>query len=68
MSSLTHTEWVEEVEKEVNRLTQKKLKKTNEAWLYREAYYDDYDLHDAVALALNDDQQFGATKNGWGPK
>jgi hypothetical protein len=63
--NMTHTEWTEVVEM---ALEGKTIKKNNENWLYREAYYDDYDVYEALTIALDPDQKFGVTKGGWGPK
>ncbi len=49
------------------KLNSGKLTETTQSqgWLFREAYYDDYNLDRAVAIATDPDQKFSNPTVGW---
>ena len=62
--------WSEQVEKKTKGM---RLLKRPKSWLYREAYYDDYDIDEAIELANDRKTSFVFIKQGWmgvkrGPK
>jgi len=63
--NMTHQEWVEEVEWVLNEIKKGKPKVRACSWLMREAYYDDYSVVDAVAIALDSKQEFKMIRTGW---
>ena len=65
---MTHEEWSKAVNRELDRVMSVPLARAS-GWLYREAYYDGYELVEAVKLALDYDTEFRMIRTGWmGPK
>ena len=55
-------EWTEQVD---TKTKGKRLLQRPKTWLYREAYYDDYDLNHAVELAVDRKTSFRMIHVGW---
>jgi hypothetical protein len=68
-AEVTHQEWIKEVEEAIEQINDGRPLKRASSWLFREAYYDGYDVGEAVALALDRDTEFKMIRVGWmGPK
>ena len=60
----SHEAWANAAEK---KLDDGNLKQTTQSqgWLFREAYYDNYDLDRAVGIATDPNQKFSNPTVGW---
>jgi len=66
IAEMSWKNWVEEIEQKLNG---RRVNVRPKSWLYREAYYDDYNIDDAMSIALDPNQEFKMVKVGWmGPK
>jgi hypothetical protein len=54
--------WAKELDK---KLKGKRILARPKSWLYREAYYDDYDIDEAIELAENRKTTFKFKPQGW---
>ncbi len=59
---MLYEEWVSRVEKELNG---QKLSAKAEQWLYRESFYDAYNVKDACKMALDSAIEFYVPAGGW---
>lgn len=59
---MSYAQWVEEVDALVG---ESDLPPRAAGWLYREAYYDDYDVEEAVQIAMDPEAIFTFGGSSW---